>query len=650
MKLFILLLVVSSLIFSCSKEVIIPQYTLSVTSNPIDGGSVSPSSGTFDEGTSVSVTATPSSEYLFSGWTGSVSSNSNPLSLQFDSNKSLTANFEKRTYPLNLTIEGNGTVKEEIVNIANNSTYPSGTNVKLTAQPNDKTIFKEWQGDYSGKDSSIVILINSPKNITAVFESDTDGDGISDSLDEEPNTRKGVPVDSVGRMLNPVYLAENGVTIIAKEWAIVGDSGLINQNYFKIVDKQQLKDLIKLNKNLSFICTSKIKNLDSLFFEYFSNSYSKGLRQSKFDLSNWDVSNVTSMESLFSFCSGCLLDLNLKYWDTSNLKNIKNIFSGAIGNDFGFSSWNTSKIENMEKAFEFSSFPEIDLNNWDVGKVKNMSAMFSRIRGKYPIISNWKVSNVEDMSFMFADQQNNQDIKIELSNWDVSKVSNMKGVFRNSSFNGDISRWDVSSVKNMSEMFRRNFNQENPFDYLKAFNGDISKWDVSNVEDMSFMFEGASFNQDISKWDVSNVKNMKGMFRAVYFFQGIWKKSYFNQDISSWDVSSVEDFSEMFYRVDNIAGTFENWDVSSAINMEGMFMNSRLNPQIQNWNVSNVTNMSKMFGSDGLRENYNSRNSEFNIDLSNWDVSKVLKCEGFSTNISNWKGTLLLPNFTNCTP
>lgn len=70
--------------------------------------------------------------------------------------------------------------------------------------------------------------------------------------------------------------------------------------------------------------------------------------------------------------------------------------------------------------------------------------------------------------------------------------------------------------------------------------------------------------------------------------------------------------------------------------------------KIQNWNDSNVRNLSKMFGSNGLLENYSSLNTEYNIDLSNWDVSKVFKCEGLSKNITNW--TLPKPNFTNYKP
>ena len=40
------------------------------------------------------------------------------------------------------------------------------------------------------------------KKIEQIIEKDSDGDGVPDSIDEEPNTPKGVKVDSKGRALD----------------------------------------------------------------------------------------------------------------------------------------------------------------------------------------------------------------------------------------------------------------------------------------------------------------------------------------------------------------------------------------------------------------------------------------------------------------
>ena len=68
-----------------------PQYNISAIA--VTGGTVS-GSGTFDEGASVTLTATPSnSGYIFSGWSGDASGTTNPLTITADSDKTITANF-----------------------------------------------------------------------------------------------------------------------------------------------------------------------------------------------------------------------------------------------------------------------------------------------------------------------------------------------------------------------------------------------------------------------------------------------------------------------------------------------------------------------------------------------------------------------------
>ena len=65
------------------------KYTLTASAG--EGGNVSPSAGSFNPGTQVSLTATPSSGYTFSGWSnGSIE---NPIILTITSDTSIEANF-----------------------------------------------------------------------------------------------------------------------------------------------------------------------------------------------------------------------------------------------------------------------------------------------------------------------------------------------------------------------------------------------------------------------------------------------------------------------------------------------------------------------------------------------------------------------------
>lgn len=154
---------------SCKKET--PQKQLTVNVTPDIGGSVTPSSGMYAMGSTVKLTATPSSEYIFKEWTGGVTGTTNPTNVLLDADKTVTAIFEKREYPLSLTIVGSGTVKEEIIKIAATATnYKSGTTVRLTPQPSAGFQFKKWSGEDTTTKSPLDLVISKPINLTCTFE------------------------------------------------------------------------------------------------------------------------------------------------------------------------------------------------------------------------------------------------------------------------------------------------------------------------------------------------------------------------------------------------------------------------------------------------------------------------------------------------
>ncbi|MGL1884989.1 MAG: InlB B-repeat-containing protein, partial [Reichenbachiella sp.] len=73
---------------------IITGTTYTLSTSVIGQGSIS-GGGTYNEGTSVSLTAHAASGYAFTGWSGAASGSSNPVSVTMSSNKSITANFEE---------------------------------------------------------------------------------------------------------------------------------------------------------------------------------------------------------------------------------------------------------------------------------------------------------------------------------------------------------------------------------------------------------------------------------------------------------------------------------------------------------------------------------------------------------------------------
>lgn len=68
-------------------------YTLTANVSPTDGGEVVPSSGTYDSGTQVSLTAQPATGWNFDHWEGDAAGTSSSVTITMDTNKRVTACF-----------------------------------------------------------------------------------------------------------------------------------------------------------------------------------------------------------------------------------------------------------------------------------------------------------------------------------------------------------------------------------------------------------------------------------------------------------------------------------------------------------------------------------------------------------------------------
>ena len=162
-KLLLLIFIVS--LSSCSKE-----FVVDVKSNPPEGGSAIPSQGTYKEGSTVTLIATPNLEYKFTGWSGDAIGSSSPIDVIVDDNKNVVANFSLVQYALTTSIKGEGSITETIVNTGKSTDYDSGTTVQLEAVPSKGYYFAGWSGGITGESNPSQILIDRPKNVTATFK------------------------------------------------------------------------------------------------------------------------------------------------------------------------------------------------------------------------------------------------------------------------------------------------------------------------------------------------------------------------------------------------------------------------------------------------------------------------------------------------
>jgi hypothetical protein len=142
------------------EPVVVQKFTLAVSAS--EGGSVNTSGGTFDDGTSVSVTATPAEGYEFVGWVGR-SESSTELTISLDSDITLEAVFGLISYNVIVNSSEGGTVSF----LGGELNY--GENLSIVASTEDGYFFQGWEGDITSYQDSISLSIDSDKSITAKF-------------------------------------------------------------------------------------------------------------------------------------------------------------------------------------------------------------------------------------------------------------------------------------------------------------------------------------------------------------------------------------------------------------------------------------------------------------------------------------------------
>jgi len=147
----------------------ISDYTVTVSADPQDGGTVT-GGGTYQEGESVIVTATPMDEYRFVNWTENNEEVSPDASYTFtvESDRTLTAVFEKITN-YTVTVSAN---PQEGGTVTGGGTYQDGTSVTVTATVKDGYRFLNWteDGNNVSTDANYNFNVMANRTLTAVFE------------------------------------------------------------------------------------------------------------------------------------------------------------------------------------------------------------------------------------------------------------------------------------------------------------------------------------------------------------------------------------------------------------------------------------------------------------------------------------------------
>ncbi len=190
--------------------------------------------------------------------------------------------------------------------------------------------------------------------------------------------------------------------------------------------------------NIDLLNTSKVTNMSNMFWTAGQGA------MTTFNLgNNFDTSNVTNMQFMFSGLGGYGRTLNFDFgdnFDTSNVTNMQHMFESlkVTSLDLG-DKFDTSKVTNM--ACMFISLGSTSLNlgdKFDTSNVTNMQAMLSTMNNmtSLDLGDKFDTSNVTHMGNMFSNLGTDKITSFDLGDkFDTSKVTNVSGMFFNAGAN-----------------------------------------------------------------------------------------------------------------------------------------------------------------------------------------------------------------------
>ena len=286
---------------------------------------------------------------------------------------------------------------------------------------------------------------------------------------------------------------------------------------------------------------STVGNVTNMSFMFYGSAFNQ-------PIGDWNVSSVTTMESMFSNADAFNQDLS--GWDqTTPTTIVVTVVSQSDGNKYYVlnGDLSTNPVFNIGHTYIFDMSDSSNTDHPLVLHRDTSGTIFNNVTSygtpgqngatvtfvplqpgqaflyctthgygmgdfyNLPVDSTLStLVNVTSMTLMFSSAAafNNGDSGDNglkpLNNWNVYGCVSMSNMFQKSPFNQDIEEWNVSNVSSMDQMFA---------DAIK-FNKPLAKWErqsgvndatstssTSKVEQMGYMFAGAeAFNQDIRTW------------------------------------------------------------------------------------------------------------------------------------------------------
>ena len=531
----------------------------------------------------------------------------------------------------------------------------------------------------------------------------------------------------VGNVENMSAMFENATSF---------NSDLSNWDVGNVIDMSAMfENATSFNSDLSNWYVGNVIDMSTMF---------RNATNFNADVSSWNVSNVIDMSAMFSnatsFTSG------VGHWNVRDVIDMSAMFDNATSFNSDLSNWDVGNVIDMNAMFRNAVLFNSDLSNWDVNSVIDMNAMFNNAINFNADVSAWNVGNVIDMNTMFS---NAIKFNSDISFWDLRQIiddpnTTLDGLVNmlddsglsQANYEATLLGWSENpntpdelnlgalNLKYCDETGRDallakgwtiegdsqiqqgdtcddgnpNTSQtiiledcscgEAPINDMTPF---ISTWKTDN-EGVSCnscitipTFPGETYNYEVD-WDNDGVYDelgitgdathdygqagtytlaIRGEFPRIHFagLQGNsdaskilsvdqWGDIEWRSMVSAFEgcnqllsvdaqspvFSNPVSCQTMFRGATNFNADLSTWDVSNVRITSAMFLDAiNFNSDLSNWDVSNITNMSAMF--DGA--------TSFNSDLSLWDVSNVVNTTAMFSNASSFNSDISQWNVSN---
>lgn len=392
-----------------------PTYTISVSANPTNGGTVT-GGGTYQQGQSCTVSATKATGYNFLKWTenGTQVSTNTSYTFNVTGNRTLVAQFQAQSYTISASANpsNGGTV-------SGGGTYTYGQSCTLTANHATGYTFVKWtkNGTQVSSNASYTFTVTGSASYVAHFQANS----YTISVSADPSnggTVSGGGTYSYGQSCTVHATASNGFTFT--NWTVNGSQVSTNANYtFTVTSNRSLVAHFIYNPQAP---TGAINGLFSVsatqqvWFSQGNLQYKASTNTWRFATNQWDyVWGIDYWSGVFhGNVSG------------SSNSSISPTYSGWIDLfGWGTSNWNCGNT--YYHPWDYSG----EGNMYGPPGVHNLTGNYVNSDwGNYNAISNggnqnnqWRTLSTEEWNYVFNTRNTNSGIR-----YAKAQVSNVNGV------------------------------------------------------------------------------------------------------------------------------------------------------------------------------------------------------------------------------